>query len=213
MQIGCKPEFRNKARKTPTILTFFRAVNQLRSSIQYRSPNSFQHSTDQIVIQCTDNGATGLNGPQTSVHIINVIVDQFNIAPVISLPVDEFSYLSFNVDSFDNIISGVSLDDEDNNNNDLLVNITSKNGKIKLSGLLGSIIFDYGSINVYRGKKILLLKGEISDINSLLSSLTYSPNLHYSGVATDEIIITVTDEGNGIENVQNVQGKIGIKVE
>jgi hypothetical protein len=143
-----------------------------------------------LTVGINDNGATGAGGAQTASTLLTLTVSAVNDAPVNAVPGAQFlnqnSSLVFNPGN-GNLIS---ISDVDAGGGSMQVTLTCTNGSMTLSGTTG-LSFTVGSGS---GDSTMTFTGTITDINSALNGLTYTPAAGYSGAAS--IQITTNDQGN-----------------
>jgi hypothetical protein len=143
-----------------------------------------------LTVDINDNGATGAGGAQAASTSVTLSVSAVNDPPVNTVPaaqvLNQNSSLIFNT-SNGNLI-GIS--DVDADGGSMQVTLTCTNGTMTLSGTTG-LSFTVGSGS---GDSTMTFTGTMTDVNSALNSLTYTPAPGYSGVASIQIM--TSDQGN-----------------
>lgn len=122
------------------------------------------------------------NGPSTGT--VNIEVQPINDGPVNTIPgsqdIDEDNDLVFSGSS------ALSLEDIDAGDAGVTVTLTVGSGTLNISSS-GASVTGAGSGDVE-------LSGTVSEVNSSLGGLTYSPTLNFAG--TDTLTMTTNDNGN-----------------
>ncbi|XGW00223.1 MAG: cadherin-like domain-containing protein [Leptolyngbya sp. BL-A-14] len=150
-------------------------INAALAGLSYRGNLNF-NGADALVLNVSDQGATGSGPIGTDNRTLGITVTPVNDAPVITVPgsqiVDEDTNLT---------LSGVSLVDVDANGNPITVTLSAANGTLTLDPLL-------------TGNSTLTLTDTVDNINTAIANLTYRGKLNYNGA--DTITITANDQGN-----------------
>ncbi|MBH3339813.1 DUF4347 domain-containing protein [Pseudomonas mendocina] len=143
-----------------------------------------------LTVTINDGGNTGSGGAQTDTTSVTLVVTAVNDAPVNSLPttqsVDQDGALVFS-SANGNLIS---ISDVDAGSNNVRVTLTASNGLLALGSTTG-LSFLVGSGN---GDGTMTFTGSISDINSALNGMVFSPTSGYNGPAS--LQIHTNDQGN-----------------
>ncbi len=155
------------------------------SSLNYVGPSSFTFAV-------RDNGGTVNGGVDLSANAaVNITVAQVNDAPVNTVPAGTITV----AEDGNVTIGGISVDDVDGNLSNVTCigdhgNLTLSSANVTLSG---------------NGTNSVLISGSQANINTVLTSLKYTPTANYNGSAvltvvsndgtitdTDSVSITVT---------------------
>jgi len=143
-----------------------------------------------LTVTINDGGNTGSGGEQTDTTSVTLVVTAVNDAPVNSLPttqsVDQDGALVFS-SANGNLIS---ISDVDAGSNNVRVTLTASNGLLALGSTTG-LSFLVGSGN---GDGTMTFTGSITDINSALNGMVFSPTSGYNGPAS--LQIHTNDQGN-----------------
>ncbi|MGF1520822.1 MAG: choice-of-anchor Q domain-containing protein, partial [Leptolyngbyaceae cyanobacterium] len=105
-----------------------------------------------------------------------------NDVPVISLP----TMPGVGEDSTDNTISGIAIADGDSDNQSVVIAVT--NGTLSLNGTTG-ISFTFGDGT---DDSTLFFSGSLTDVNTALNDLTFTPTADFNGTASIQIQTTDT---------------------
>ncbi|MGI9215035.1 MAG: beta strand repeat-containing protein, partial [Gammaproteobacteria bacterium] len=158
-------------------------INAVIQSLQYS--NSSLAPPSAVNLQYTFNDGRGISGVATAYTTVNIT--QVDHAPTITAPAS----ITFNENaSF--IVSGtntLAITDVDSNNGKELVTLTATNGTIDL-GTTNGITITGGS----NGTATVTFTGTVTQINSALANLMFSPTLGYKGNAS--LSMLVNDQGN-----------------
>ncbi len=142
------------------------------SSLNYVGPSSFTFAV-------RDNGGTVNGGVDLSANAaVNITVAQVNDAPVNTVPAGTITV----AEDGNVTIGGISVDDVDGNLSNVTVSVT--NGNLTLS-----------SANVTlsgNGTNSVLISGSQANINTVLTSLKYTPTANYNGSA---VLTVVSNDG------------------
>ncbi len=142
------------------------------SSLNYVGPSSFTFAV-------RDNGGTANGGVDLSANAaVNITVAQVNDAPVNTVPAGTITV----AEDGNVTIGGISVDDVDGNLSNVTVSVT--NGNLTLS-----------SANVTlsgNGTNSVLITGSQANINTVLTSLKYTPTANYNGSA---VLTVVSNDG------------------
>ncbi|MUH01324.1 DUF4347 domain-containing protein [Scytonema sp. UIC 10036] len=146
----------------------------------------------KIDITVDDKGNTGSGGAKTATSSVIVKINPVNDAPVNTVPTaqqttNEDTALVFSSQTNNQILIA-DLDAQENpENNRVQVTLAATNGILKLAN------FD-GVTATGDSTSTITLTGRVSNINSSLNGLSFTPFQNYSGVA--EIKVTTNDQGN-----------------
>ncbi len=146
----------------------------------------------KIDITVDDKGNTGSGGAKTATSSVIVKINPVNDAPVNTVPTvlqttNEDMVLVFNAAKGNQILIG-DLDAEENpENKDVQVMLAATNGTLTLAN------FD-GITATGDSTSSITLTGRVTNINTALNGLSFTPFQNYSGVA--EIKVTTNDQGN-----------------
>ena len=150
-------------------------INAALAGLSYRGNLNF-NGADALVLDVSDQGATGAGPIGTDNRTLGITVTAVNDAPVITVPgsqtVDEDTDLT---------LSGVNLVDVDANGNPITVTLTAANGTLTLDPLAA-------------GNSSLTITDTVDNINTAIANLTYRGKLNYNGA--DTITIKANDQGN-----------------
>ncbi|MBW4468975.1 MAG: pre-peptidase C-terminal domain-containing protein [Stenomitos rutilans HA7619-LM2] len=150
-------------------------INAALAGLSYRGNLNF-NGADTLVLNVSDQGATGSGPIGTDNRTLGITVTPVNDAPVITVPgsqtVDEDTNLT---------LSGVSVADVDANSTPITVTLTATNGTLTLDPVVA-------------GSSTLTITDTVTNINTAIANLTYRGKLNYNGA--DTITITANDQGN-----------------
>ncbi len=142
-------------------------------------PNSNFFGADTFTYTISDSINTPNDGPHTGT--VSITVTPVNDAPVVTVPgsqsIDEDADLS---------VPGVSVSDIDAGTMTVTVSIASTNGTVNVN--------PSGSSAVGNSSSAVTLNGTLTQLNNALGSMTYSPDMDYSGSA--EISVSINDNGH-----------------
>lgn len=143
-----------------------------------------------LTVGINDGGNTGNGGTQTDSTTVTLTVTAVNDAPVNSIPtaqsVDQDASLIFSSGNGNQI----SIGDVDAGANSVEVTLSATNGVLTLAGTVG-LSFTTGDGTA---DSSVVFSGSITDINTALATLTYSPTSGYNGAAV--LTITTSDLGS-----------------
>ena len=167
-------------------------VKSLMESITYEN-TSERPSTLDRTITFTMEDSEGATDTET----IDVLVTAVNDAPVLSIATNNFS-----VDEEATVsITGVSLADADSGSDDVQLTLSVDNG---------TLIINNPNSGPVSGAN-LVITGTISELNTALAGLTYTPTSDYSG--SDTISLEIDDLGNHEGFALKDSGTISIDVD
>jgi len=135
--------------------------------------------SDTFTYTISDSVTTPNDGPSTGT--VHVTVNPINDGPMVSVPgpqaIDEDMTLS---------VPGLSVSDIDSGTFAVTVSLSASNGTISLTpgGLTSSGV----------GSSVVTLNGTISQLNTALGTVTYTPDLHFNG--SDTLTLSINDNGN-----------------
>ncbi len=156
---------------------------------QYRHATAHINGSNADTIQITVNdlGNTGSGGSGNIIlGTVNVDIDAVNDAPINSVAGPKTV-----VEETPTAISGLSISDVDAATADLTTRLVVSNGVLNVT-LAGGASISAGS----NGSSDLTIQGSVSDINSTLSSLTYTGNTDVTGTGADTLSVITNDLGN-----------------
>ncbi len=135
-----------------------------------------------LSVDINDGGNTGFGGALTDSAIVTLVVSAVNDAPVNNVPggqtVTRDEVLVFSGSN------RISVSDADAGGGSIRVTLWAANGLISLVGTTGlSFVVGDGS-----GDSSMNFEGTISDINSALNGLSYTPASGYTGAAFLQIV-------------------------
>ncbi|MEC4813836.1 MAG: Calx-beta domain-containing protein [Scytonema sp. PMC 1069.18] len=121
---------------------------------------------------------------------VSVLLNQFNYAPVNTVPL-EVQSTNANTPLIFNTAQGnsISTSDPDAGNQPVQITLTATNGTITLSAITG-LTFETGT----NGAATMTFTGTLTDINAALEGMSFLPSENYSGDAS--ITITTNDQGH-----------------
>jgi ELWxxDGT repeat protein/VCBS repeat-containing protein len=159
-------------------------TNFVLQSLIYRSNNNFV-GNDTVNVTVSDGGNTGLGGPLSATGTLSLAIAGVNDAPVLTVPGTQ----SVREDTTASI-PGISVADADAGNQPIRVSLFVANGTLTLS-TLGDITLITGTGT---SNKNLVFEGRLSEINRVLSGLSYRGDLNFNG--TDQLLVSVSDTLN-----------------
>jgi hypothetical protein len=174
---------------TGTLASIANALNSGSDFLTY-TPNTGYTGPDKLSIVVNDQG--NFPAPATqSAKDIGIGVAVVNLPPVITAP-----------SATQNIVEDNALTLSAANNNLISVNdpdpagpeqvtVTAANGKLTLTAAGGATVTGIGTGN-------LVLTGELSDLNTALDGLIYTPNADFTG--TETLMIHIDDQNTGATN-------------
>ncbi len=154
-------------------------------SITFNNASQDPEDSDRTVSVTVDDGES-----TSSTLALTVSVAKVNDDPVNTVPggqnVDEDSTLTFSSGGG----NAISIADVDAGGSDVEVTLTVTQGTVSLSGVSG-LAFTAGDGTA---DATMTFTGTVSDINTALDGLTYTPNANYHGA--DTLTLDVDDQGN-----------------
>ena len=142
-------------------------------------------TTNDSFIYRTDDGNGG-----SDTATVNITIDPVNDAPVTSVPTaqttPEDTPLLFS--SGDG--NAVTVSDADASGNPIIITIAAANGTVSLGGLTGLTFATGDGLS----DSTMTFAGTVSEINTALEGMTFTPSPDFHGLAT--IDITIDDQGN-----------------
>jgi hypothetical protein len=138
------------------------------------------NGTDTLTLVTTDNGSTGIGGPQVFTNTIDIVVDPVNDPAAITVPGPQTVS-----EDIPYVISGVSIDDPDAGSADITVTLTVGNGTLQVSSSAPGGLAP-GDI-VGNGTGTVTLTGTQTEINNTFADaagITYTSTLNYFGPDT-----------------------------
>jgi len=193
-------------------VTFTGTTTEINTAMDgmFYSPTMDFTGTATLDVDSDDLGNTGTGGAQTDSDNVDIDVAPGNDPPSITLQsaaetVNEGASLTFNAAN-SNLIT---ISDPDAGGNDIELTLTVSNGTVDLAG--GD---PPAALNVTGGADLsatVTVEGTVSELNTALDGLIYTPDLNFSG--NDNLQINVDDLGNvgaGPDGTDNAS--IGITV-
>ncbi len=183
------------------------AVKALIASLTYQTISDTPKASRTITVTVNDNGSPKDSTPKTSTAVTTEIkVTAENDSPVNSIPqsitIDEDTPFTFSNNQ-------ISLSDPDAGNVPVELELTATNGTLKFNGNTTGLTFsdDDGTDGT------LQLTGKITDINSALNGLTFTPNPDFNdnlgsasiNIQTDDTGIDQGTGGNLIDDDDTIQ--------
>ncbi|MEO1528387.1 MAG: cadherin-like domain-containing protein [Planctomycetota bacterium] len=154
---------------------------------QHSVVDTFGDDADSIQVEVSDNGNTGPGGGGfVDFGSINIDIGAVNDAPVNTTPA-----LFVATEDTATGLGGISINDRDAGTAAVETRLSVGNGLLNVN-LSGATSISSGA----NGSGDLTLRGSITDINSTLASLSYTPNANLAGVAADSLTLTTDDLGN-----------------
>ena len=154
-----------------------------------------------------DNGNTGTGGSLTASTTVTLAVTAINDAPVNTAPTTQTIHQDTNLVFNSGNGNLISISDVDSGGSTERVTLTVTHGLITLSGTTG-LAFSVGSGT---GDSTMTFDGTLSDINTALNGLTFTPTSSYNGSAS--LQITSNDLGNtGAGGAQITTNTVNITV-
>jgi hypothetical protein len=174
---------------TGTLASIANALNSGSDFLTY-TPNSGYTGPDKLSIVVNDQGNFPSPATQSSKDI-GIGVALVNLPPVITAP-----------SATQNILEDTSLTLSTANNNLISVSdpdpigpeqvtVTAANGKLTLTAAGNATVTGIGTGN-------LVLTGDLSDLNTALDGLIYTPNADFTG--TETLMIHIDDQNTGASN-------------
>ncbi|QDT35916.1 cadherin-like domain-containing protein [Stratiformator vulcanicus] len=143
-------------------------------------------AADTLTVTTNDGGNTGSGGAQSDIDTVQIDITAVNDAPVNAVPgtqiVDEETTTA---------ISGISVSDVDAGTGTVSTRLQVGSGVLNVS-LSGGATISSGS----NGSGDLTISGNLTDLNAVLASLTYTGNADVTGTAADTLTVTTNDGGN-----------------
>ncbi len=149
------------------------------------TPTAEFSGSSTLSVTVDDRGNSGSGGIKSANKSVAINVTSKNDAPVNTVPT---STISINEDS-PIVLTGpnlVSVQDVDAGSASILVTVAATNGKVSVTSGSGVVINGNSSSS-------LSLQGTVTNINSVLTSLQFSPTAEYFGSAS--ITVTTNDQG------------------
>jgi hypothetical protein len=152
-------------------------------------------STTTVTVQLQDDGGTANGGHDTTVAQTFLIqLTQVNLPPVVKVPGTQrlikntplvFSSGQFN-QSVTNEYNGISVADPDGFTSLEQVALSATNGKLNLGTTTG-VTFVTGT----NGTSAMTIRGTLTNLNTALDGLTFTPALNFTGTGMSGAAITV----------------------
>lgn len=161
-------------------------INGSVNDITYTPVTNF-YGTDTFTYTISDNGYTGGGGEQTTSGTVEINVQGVNDAPVISGPGDVSTDEDIIRDFVPSGIGGFIYADVDGEDGVATVSISVCNGSVGVPESQDYTVTDNNS-------GILTINGTISQINSALGGLQYTPSSNFTGNC--RMTVTGNDNGN-----------------
>ena len=179
------------------------ALRNAVAGVVYRGPLHF-YGLDEVEMQASDLGLTGVGGVLTATKRFNVTVNAVNDAPVLTAPGSQ----TLNEDSSLTLSGSLSVSDVDVQASALSMTLTVTSGKLTL-GTTSALAFTTGS---GAGDASMAFTGTLTATNAALSSVVYVPNANFNG--GDTLTVVVTDQGAyGAGGVQQDSRTVSITVQ
>jgi hypothetical protein len=173
---------------TVTVSGTISAINAALDGLTF-TPTSNYYGAASLQLVTNDLGNAGAGGPLSDTDSVVITVNAVNDPPVNTVPGPQ----STNEDSPLVFSSGngnaISVADIDAGSDSLQVALTATNGTITLAGTTGLTI-DAGA----DGTNTVTFSGTITDINTALDGLTFTPTVAFNGAASLQIV--TNDLGN-----------------
>jgi hypothetical protein len=164
-------------------------VNAALDGLSYL-PNLNYNGSDSLSFTVNDQGHTGSGGPMSDLSSVAITINAVNDPPVNTVPGPQQVFtngtLTFSSAGSDQI----STSDFDAGSNPVEITLDATHGTMTLSGTSG-LSFTTGTGT---GDTSMVFTGSISDVNTALDGMTYSPDNGYTGDAS--VSITTNDQGN-----------------
>lgn len=173
-------------------MTFTGTVSDINFALQGLTfqANANFNGAAALSISVNDQGNSGTGGSLTDSDSVTINVSAVNDAPVVSVP----GVQTTNEDSTLTLSSAnsnvVSISDVDAGSNAVQVTLTVTNGTASLSTTTG-LTFSVGDGT---SDATMTFTGSITDINTALNGLIYTPNANFNGAAS--LSLSVNDQGN-----------------
>jgi hypothetical protein len=171
------------------IMTFtgtIAAINTALAGMTFTPPAGYSGPAT-IEIVTNDQGFTGSGGPQSDDDTLNITVQPANQAPVNTVPatqtVNEDGTLVFSAANTNQISTS---DVDAASDPGVQITVAVLQGRLHLIPTAGVTINNNDTLTV-------TATGAITDLNTALNGLTYTPNLNYNG--TDTLTFTTNDNG------------------
>ncbi len=158
------------------------------TGLQYQSLLDY-NGADTLTISTSDQGATGIPGPLTTLNLLPFTVNGVNDAPVNTVPVS--AIVDTNVLSS---ITGVSIADIDAGTSPVQVTLSVTNGTLLVNDLVGGGLTAADITS--NGSGSVVLNGTLAAINATLADATglrYLSGLDYTG--PDTLTVLTSDLG------------------
>ncbi len=175
-----------------TTMTFTGSVTDINAALNglsYTATSNFNGSAS-LSVAVNDQGNSGTGGARNGSGSVTINVNGVNDAPTVMVPgavgVNEDSVLTFNANNNTSII----ITDVDAGGATVQATITATNGVATLSTLTG-LTFTTGDGT---SDATMTFTGTISDINTALFGLTFTPTANFVGAAS--LAVSVNDLGN-----------------
>ena len=151
------------------------------------SPTTDYNGTASVQIVTNDLGSTGSGGALSADDTVSITVNAVNDAPVNTVPgaltIDEDTALSFTGANL------ISISD-DAGTNSVEVTLAATEGTLTLTGTTG-LAFTTGTGT---NEASMVFTGALTDINTALDGMSFSPTAEYSGAASVQVV--TNDQGN-----------------
>jgi ELWxxDGT repeat protein/VCBS repeat-containing protein len=146
----------------------------------------YQHDGSETLTDVFSFTVADGAGGTLSTNTLDIAITPANDAPVITLPAGNFSADQ----GANSAISGITIADPDAGNSNVRVTLSAVNGVLSL-GFKAGLTFSQGTGSQ---DATMIFSGNLSDINTALSSLVYRSNSTFKGI--DTIAVNVNDNGN-----------------
>ncbi len=176
----------------------FTQVNAALDGLKY-TPGANFAGGDTLTIVSDDGGANGSGGAKSDSDTLALTVTAVNDAPTLTLPAP----ITTDEDTAKTLSASVA--DLDADGADVKVDLGASKGTLTLSPSTG-LTSSTGS-----GTGAVSLTGSVSEVNTALTELTYTPGANVNG--SDSITVGVSDLGHtGSGGAKTANGAIGVTV-
>jgi ELWxxDGT repeat protein/VCBS repeat-containing protein len=146
----------------------------------------YQHDGSETLTDVFSFTVSDGAGGTLSTNTLDIAVTPANDAPVITLPTGNFSADQ----GANSAISGITIADPDAGSSSVRVTLSAANGVLSL-GFKAGLTFSQGTGSQ---DATMIFSGNLSDVNTALTSLVYRSNSTFKGI--DTIGVNVNDNGN-----------------
>ncbi|MGA7614707.1 MAG: Ig-like domain-containing protein [Thermoanaerobaculia bacterium] len=158
-------------------------INNALAGLVYSPPANY-NGTETLTILTDDLGNTGPGGNKTDTDSVTITINAVDDAPVLTAP----GSVTIDEDNTQTFSGTISVADVDAGSNPIAVSLSVSHGNIALASLVGLSITSGAD-----GTSAVAFTGTLTDVNSALNGLVYTPAANYNG--SDALAASVNDQG------------------